>query len=413
MRPRFRTRQVVQLALTANALRPGRRAWSSIPAFFAGWLTTELAPHLLALTAADTVTHLTTRRGGSDTDHLGVGMAIASTAGLTAVINSARRARSEVEDALIEALGPGYQSELAYRPDAAEFATPWPALATPFRVGHTDVRRSRDIAYADGGKRFYLDVYRPPHDVQDAPVLLQVHGGAWVLGNKNQQGLPLMRHMAARGWVCVAINYPLAPRSRWPEHILAAKRSVAWIREHIHEYGGDPRYLAVTGGSAGGHLAALLALTAGDPRFQPGFEEADTSVAACVPHYGVYDFAASSGSRASTARRNLIAKYVVGKDPAEFLDDYVQGSPLDRVHRQAPPFFVIHGARDTVVPAREARVFTQRLRDTSTNPVAYAELAGAQHAFDIFPSIRSAHVVRGVRRFLEWTYQRWQRQRAS
>jgi acetyl esterase/lipase len=90
----------------------------------------------------------------------------------------------------------------------------------------------------------------------------------------------------------------------------------------------------------------------------------------------------------------------------EFLDDYIAASPLDQISEKAPPFFVIHGEHDTLVPVREAREFVRRLREVSPNPVAYAELSGAQHAFDIFPSIRSAHVVRGVERFLEWTYLR-------
>ena len=82
-------------------------------------------------------------------------------------------------------------------------------------------------------------------------------------------------------------------------------------------------------------------------------------------------------------------------------------SPLERVHPDAPPFLVIHGKHDSLIPVREARAFAHRLRAVSRNPVAYAELAGAQHAFDIFPSIRSAHVTRGVERFLEWNHRRW------
>ena len=166
----------------------------------------------------------------------------------------------------------------------------------------------------------------------------------------------------------------------------------------------------MTGGSAGGHLAALLALTANDPVFQPDFPDADTSVQACVPHYGVYDFAATSGSRSSKHRlENLIARRIfpADRDPVRFLDDYIAASPLDRIAEDAPPFFVIHGTLDSLVPVREARGFVQRLREVSKNPVAYVELAGAQHAFDLFPSVRSAHVVHGVGIFLDHTYRAW------
>ncbi len=95
----------------------------------------------------------------------------------------------------------------------------------------------------------------------------------------------------SRGWVCVAINYRLAPRDPFPAHIVDVKKAIAWIRENIAAYGGNPDYIAITGGSAGGHLAALAALTANDAAYQPGFEDADTTVQAAVPHYGVYDFA--------------------------------------------------------------------------------------------------------------------------
>ncbi|PXY33029.1 alpha/beta hydrolase [Prauserella coralliicola] len=406
MHASFRTRRAVQLGFTANAVRPLPGSRAAFPAFFAGWLTAELAPHLLALTAADTAAHIA-KRGLRRADKPGLAMAGLSAAGLASLIVSAQRAKGAVEDALVEALGPAYRQELSRPPSPKDLATPWGQLVLPFRMHDKEVRRDRDIAYAPGGRRFLLDVYRPREPVSGRPVLLQVHGGAWTVGNKDQQGIPLMLHMAQRGWVCVAINYPLSPSAHWPDHIVAAKRALAWIRQHITEYGGDPDYVVATGGSAGGHLSALLALTPNDPRLQPGFTEIDTSVQACVPHYGVYDFAATSGSRASTTRRHLLARFVVGKDPEEFLDEYVAASPLDRITDKAPPFFVVHGEHDTLVPVREAREFVRRLRELSPNTVAYAEIPGAQHAFDLFPSIRSAHVVRGVERFLEWTYVRY------
>ena len=154
-----------------------------------------------------------------------------------------------------------------------------------------------DLPYSEAGKRGHLDLYLPAGEdtIKDAPVLLQIHGGAWTIGEKDHQGRPLMNQMAAQGWVCVAINYRLSPRDAWPAHIVDVKRAIAWIKDNIADYGGDPDYIAITGGSAGGHLTALAALTAGDPEFQPGFEDADTSVQAAVPFYGVYDFAGSTG----------------------------------------------------------------------------------------------------------------------
>ena len=165
--------------------------------------------------------------------------------------------------------------------------------AIPFKSRAVRVTRNIDY-WGDGIKRHRLDVYQsrlaPPGK---APVMVYIHGGAWMIGEKREQGKPMMYELVARGWVCVAINYRLSPKATWPDHIVDAKRAVAWVKEHIAEYGGDPSFVAVSGGSAGGHLCALLALSAGDPAFQPGFEDADTSVQACVPFYGVMDLTSS------------------------------------------------------------------------------------------------------------------------
>jgi dipeptidyl aminopeptidase/acylaminoacyl peptidase len=98
---------------------------------------------------------------------------------------------------------------------------------------------------------------------------------------------------------------------------------------------------------------------------------------------------------------------VLFKDPRTHLDDFERASPLLRVGPEAPPFFVIHGAHDSLVEVDQARQFVRALREVSHQPVAYAELPGTQHAFDVFPSIRSAHVVRGVDRFLRFVYDQW------
>ena len=123
-----------------------------------------------------------------------------------------------------------------------------------------------------------------------------------------------------------------------------------------------------------------------------GLSQIDTAVQACVPHYGVYDFTAESGSRSSRYRlERLLRRYVMAAD-ATYPDDYRAASPLYCVRPDAPPFLVLHGSNDTLVPVGEALAFVARLREVSKSPVAYAEIRGAQHAFDIFPSVRSVHV---------------------
>ena len=279
-----------------------------------------------------------------------------------------------------------------------------------------EVEVIRDVPYSEHGTRGLLDVYRrrggSPADRGGAPVLLQVHGGAWTIGSKKGQGVPLMRHMAARGWICVAPNYRLSPHHPFPAHVVDVKRAIAWVREHGPAYGADPDFVAITGGSAGGHLATLAALTPGDPEYQPGFEDADTTVQAAVPHYGVYDFAGVSGARkVQQMRDRFLAPRVMFRDPTLDREEFEKASPLLRVNAEAPPFFVIHGRSDSLVGVDQARQFVRALREVSRSTVGYAELPGTQHAFDVFPSIRSAHVVRGVDRFLRFTYDVWQDER--
>jgi acetyl esterase/lipase len=402
----YARRQLVTAALAANALRPLPGRYAAFPSFVAGWLTGELAPHLLALTALDTGHELA--RGRGRTRDLAVGALAA--AGLAALVHRAYGVGNAVEEVLQESLGDDYQDRLATVPTPRELATPWREVARPFRMQRREVERIADIGYTAGGRRARLDIYRPRGGEVDgvplekAPVLVQVHGGGWTVGSKERQGRLLMNRMAARGWVCVALNYRLAPKHPFPAQIVDTKKVLAWVKEHIASYGGDPAYVVVTGGSAGGHLAALAALTPGDPAYQPGFEDADTSVAACVPFYGVYDLAGATGDRAATGMRDQYLAPWVFREPADeaHLPDFEAASPLLRISPDAPDFFVIHGAHDTLVSVRQARAFVERLRATSRVSVTYSELPGAQHAFEVFSSIRSQHVIKAVERWLEW-----------
>lgn len=95
--------------------------------------------------------------------------------------------------------------------------------------------------------------------------------------------MPLIHRLVANGYVAVSINYRLGPKYRFPDQLIDLKRAITWTRARIAEHGGDPTRIILTGGSAGGHLATLAALTPNDPRYQPGFEAADTSVTACMP----------------------------------------------------------------------------------------------------------------------------------
>ena len=403
----FLAASVVGACFTLNAYRPSSR-WQVIgPSFFAAWLTGELAPFHVAWQIAGAAVF--TWFGALDEwpGLLGLAISVVSWGGLAWLQLASRRSARVVEDALHTGLGDDYRDRIA--PGIAARMATRPSrlnLLLPFYLRDRHVERIRNLRYAPGaGRRHLLDVYRPRVDVNDAPVLLQLHGGAWVIGDKAQQGLPLMLHLAARGWVCVANNYRRSPVATFPDHLVDCKAALAWIREHIAEYGGNPDFVVVTGGSAGGHLSALLALTANDPEYQPGFETVDTSVTACVPFYGIYDLAELFGqSRGPAGGAERFQRMVMGTTIAESPEVFERASPLHRVDADAPPFFVVHGSRDNLAPVTQARRFVAALRSSSREPVLSAELPGASHAFDVFHSVRTANAVLGVERFLAWLY---------
>jgi acetyl esterase/lipase len=394
---------------TVNTIRPVVR-WPrmSIVSFLAGWLTAELALHHLGWQIAATVFFVWAGALSGWPGVVALAITLASWAGLLYAHRLAGRAEDVVERALGEALGAEYRDDI--RPVIRErFTTRVDRrpLVLPFPMRHPAVERVRDIVYCEpGGIPLKLDVYRNRERPRGCPTLLQVHGGAWIIGSKNEQGIPLMLHLASRGWVCVSIDYRLSPRATFPEHIIDVKRAIEWIRTHGEEYGADPGFVVVTGGSAGGHLAALTALTANDPEYQPGFESVDTTVQGCVAFYGVYDFTDRHELWPHQGLRRLLERRVMKSRFATARDVWERASPMCRVGSEVPPFFVIHGDRDTLVPVAEARRFAATLRAAGGGPVAYAEIPGAQHAFEIFPSLRTALVVHGVERFLAWVYSR-------
>ncbi|MDT5146494.1 MAG: hypothetical protein QOC58_1139, partial [Mycobacterium sp.] len=310
-----------------------------------------------------------------------------------------------LEAGLREQLGPDYANEIADLP------------AQPTRRGRRNVplrmtvarrqyvEKTNVVSYGPHGRANRADIWRRrdlPRDGK-APVLLQVPGGAWVIGLRRPQAYPLMSHLAARGWVCVSIGYRVSPVHTWPDHIVDVKRALAWVKENIARYGGDPDFVAITGGSAGGHLSSLAALTPNDPKFQPGFEHADTSVTAAVPVYGRYDWFSTHGE----GRREfigLLERFVVRQKYRTHRHLYIEASPIRQLRADAPPFFVLHGRDDSLIPVGEAQEFVDELRAVSKSPVAYAELPGAQHGFDIFGSPRAHRSAEAVARFLSWVY---------
>ncbi|HWE68607.1 MAG TPA: alpha/beta hydrolase [Acidimicrobiales bacterium] len=384
------------------AYHPIRREPLTVLSFVAGWVVGELAVQNIVWQVAATAVFGIFGAFGNWAGWLGLGVAGASWVGLVGLAISGRRAASVVAAALDDVRSDAF-------PVPTEKVAPtwgrwWRVTqAIPLKGRAVDATKNLDY-WGDGQRRHRLDIYRsaltPP---SGAPVMVYIHGGAWVMGEKREQGKPMLYELVARGWVCVAINYRLSPKATWPDHIVDAKRAVAWVKEHIADYGGDPAFVAVSGGSAGGHLCALLALTAGDPAFQPGFEQADATVDACVPFYGVMDMTVSDegSGRYGTGLLELLEKRVMKAHQSDHPEVFQEASPTCRVRDDAPPFFVLHGQNDTLVPVDVARTFVASLRAVSRAPVAYAELPLAQHAFDVLASLRCQATTGGVAAFLE------------
>ena len=380
-----------------NAFGPRKHRFLMVPSFFASWLTIELAGHHIAWQAVASAAFI--RFGALDTTAgwVALGITILQWIGLVVLILEGRRSVTILRDAL---------EEIAPEEDEDAPRIPRSYIALPFRFKRPGTRRVRNVVYGHAsGRDLKLDVYLPDKEGRGRPVVMQIHGGGWVIGDKKEQGLPLLGHLAANGWVGFNVNYRLSPVAAFPDHLIDLKRALVWIKEHAHEYGGDPDFVAVTGGSAGGHLTAMMALTANDPRYQPGFEDADTTVQAAVPFYGIYDFT----NRLETHPKEFVDWFIgpvvlqasFEREPERF----AEASPIDRVRADAPPFLVIHGDRDVLAPLEDCQLFVEHLREVSTSPVLYAEMRGAQHAFDIFMTFRTAPVIEGVERFLHTIHQ--------
>lgn len=402
----FLITSVIGTLFVLNARRALRLQILLVPAFFASWVVIELAPQLLAIHTIGAVLFVLLGGLSEWSGWVALGLGALNWYLLWGLVRESRASHDVLDEALTDAIGPA----AAHRPVA------WREIAFPFKLWSRKIQRVRNVPYADPGTRRYrLDVWHRSDDATGRPCFLYVVGGAWLVGisNKNQQGKPLLIEMSSQGWVCFAMNYPLSPRSAFPAHIIAVKRAIAWVKEHAQEYGGDPRFLMISGNSAGGHLSSLAALTPNDPEFQPGFEDADTSVQAAAPLYGIYDFTGDvleelprRFRRHKEGMLRFWERVIARKRRAKDREFFERASPWHRIGEHAPPFLIVHGTMDTLALAPEARAFASRLRVASREPVIYAELPRTQHAFDQFLSIRTLHVVRAVARFGRWAFER-------
>ncbi|MCV7399937.1 alpha/beta hydrolase [Mycobacterium fragae] len=398
-------RAILELVNALNGFRAlSRKGYLSSLVFQFGWPTSELPTLYLVASVLDVL-----RRGlrGDFKGRRGLA-AMAVTAASWVVLAVIRRrvvtSAPFLAEPLRQELGARYTDALKTLP-ATPSPTGRPSAWRTAVARRRYVDKQDTVRYGPHGRANLADVWRRrdlPRDGK-APVLVQVPGGAWAIGMRRPQAYPLMSHLADRGWICVSVAYRVSPRHTWPAHIVDVKRALSWVKENIASFGGDPDFVAITGGSAGGHLASLAALTPNDPAFQPGFEDADTSVVAAVPLYGRYDWVGTHGEGRSQFM-TFLQRFVIKQRLDDHRDIYIDASPIRRVRADAPPFFIVHGQDDSIIPVGEAREFVAAMRDVSKSPVVYAELPHTQHGFDIFGSPRAHHTAEAVGRFLSWVY---------
>ena len=272
--PRAVPRKAVPWAIFGTALLATELAWIWLP------LQVSLAGLMILGGALD-----------SALGNLALLVLLFTWPGLVWSIWKSTKAEQTIDLALRGQLGRDYREQLpaeAKRQLRSEVSfSDW---KNPIDYKKPGVEVIRHIPYGPAGVRQQLDIYRPETIPEGGcPVLFQIHGGAWMLGDKGGQALPLMYHMVQKGWICVAANYRLSPSVSFPTHLTDCKKALCWIKENGAEYGMDTSFVAVTGGSAGGHLTALMGLTENRPELQPENPDTDTSVQAAVPFYGVYD----------------------------------------------------------------------------------------------------------------------------
>jgi acetyl esterase/lipase len=235
-----------------------------------------------------------------------------------------------------------------------------------------------------GDRKLRADVFRPPAALEAPaegwPAILLVHGGAWYSGDRAQlRGYGIL--LARAGWLAVTCEYRLSPEARWPEHLHDVKTALRWLRAGAADLGVDADRIVISGNSAGGHLALLVAGTPDEPDLEGdgGHPGVGTAVRACI---AIYPPTVLTDENPDPER---------GIRPIEMLTD----QPSEEVARQAspvswakpgfPPTLLVHGASDEVVPVRSSMVMYEALRKAKV-PVDLHLYAGQPHGFDAQPA---------------------------
>ena len=221
-----------------------------------------------------------------------------------------------------------------------------------------------DLTYcAPDGVPLKLDLYFPAGREAPWQVLVYAHGGSFTGGDKRKgSGTIDIPAMAARGYAVAAINYRLMPAAPDPAEIADAKCAIRFLRAHAADYQLKTEQIGIWGGSAGGHLAAMVGLTNGDPAFEAGeYPEQSSRVQAVADLFGPSDLTAEF----SWLQRLLLRRAFGTDDPRD--PALANASPVNHITPGAPPFLIMHGEQDDAVPVAQAQAFHQKLSGAGVN----------------------------------------------
>ena len=257
------------------------------------------------------------------------------------------------------------------------------ACAAMARAGTFTTIEAIEFENVDGTS-LLMDL-RIPDDEALHPVIVYLHSGAWISGDRT--GGPAIRE-AARGFAVASIDYRLAPQYTWPAQIEDCKTAVRWLRANAARYHLDPKRIGVFGTSAGGHLAAMLGTTANHPEFeglQLGNPQFSSSVKAVIDFYGPTDLTKIEDQKLpcfpflNGDSPYLPLSLLLGCPIQQCLDKAATANPINYVSAGDPPFLIMQGLLDCLVPWRQSQMLYDALKQNSVDATLVL-LPTAQHA---------------------------------